>query len=199
MAEQWTGYASMIINYVEPGIKDKYKLSLTDLLSDPDSYIAKPDMWIAVENISEFIKGYVNDMISKMPKDKAALEKDAMKCDSITKQISQNISMQAKQNKVPFIKADSIERDTSKDEVINISTVDADILKLVEKLMAEAHFVSDFSSNYEEYKIGDWLFSGAKNYVIRVNMQPNSVLDLEVGREEVLDMLTGIQNAIKKE
>ncbi len=185
MAENWSGQADLLISILEPTVKEKSGLSLRDLLTDPGKYADTEGLDTKISNIRETAKVYVDTTIDGMPEEKKSFEDDAIKCDSVTKQLGQNISLQTKQNNVPIVKPDSMERNTDGDEVFYISSVDNSVLSLVQKLVTESKFVVDVGYSYRNYNIGEWLFGGAKNYVISVNLKPSAIIALDSARDEL--------------
>lgn len=193
MADTWSDSAGMLIDSVEPTVKQKYNISLRGLLTNPGRYSGTANLATTIDNIHEDIDNYVSETIDSMPEERKSFESDGLKCDSITKQLSQNISLQAKQNSVPLIRPDAMDRDEARDEVFYISSVDNSVLALVQKLVSASMVIADFSRMYRNYNIGEWLFStNAKNYVIRVNLQPSAIVTIDAARDEVNDLLDGV-------
>ncbi len=189
MADDWSTQTDILISVMEPTIQSKFGISLRDLLNDPGKYAGTEGLDTKVSNIKEEIGNYVSSTIDSMPDDKRSFEDDAIKCDSMTKQLNQNISLQTKQNNVPLIKPDSMDRNVNDDQVVYINAVDNSVLSLVQKLAATSIFVADFSKSYRNYNIGEWFFSGQKNYVIRVNLQPSALITLDSARDELSGLL----------
>ena len=175
MADMWSDYTDTIISIMEDEIKSKYDISIRDILSDPAGALDVENIGTKIANAEEDINKYIDDVNASLTDQRKALEDEASKCDSITKQLNQNIVMHTRQNNVPLIKPDSIDRDESRDEIIYISTVENGIMNLIGKLIASSNLVADFTNNYNEYSIGNWFFSGAKNYSIRVSLTTNPV------------------------
>ncbi|MCL4411549.1 hypothetical protein M1329_01270 [Candidatus Marsarchaeota archaeon] len=199
MPDNWSEPAGILIDSVEPTVKQKYNMSLRGLLASPGRYSGTANLNTTIDNIREDIDNYVSETIDSMPEERKSFESDALKCDSITKQLGQNISLQAKQNSVPMIKPDAMDRDETRDEVFYISSVDNSVLSLVQKLVAASTVVADFSRTYRNYNIGEWLFStNAKNYVIRVNLQPNAIVTIDAARDEVNGLLDGVMTFASK-
>lgn len=196
MADDWSAQTDLLISIMEPTIKSKFDISLRELLNDPSKYSNIEGLDTKVGNIEDAVKEYINTTIDGMPEEKKNFENDALKCDSVTKQLGQNISLQAKQNSVPLIKPDSMDRNRDNEETVYISSVDNSVLSLVQKLAASALFIADFSNSYRNYNIGEWLFGGAKNYVIRVNLQPSAIITLDSAKDELNALLDQVVNFV---
>ncbi|MCL5102197.1 MAG: hypothetical protein M1544_02470, partial [Candidatus Marsarchaeota archaeon] len=129
--------------------------------------------------------------------EKKEMEKDGLKCDAVTKQLSQNISMQAKQNNIPIVKPSDMDRNTDFEETIYINNVDNGTIALVAKLAGSASFIVDLSTTYKTYNLGKWLFDGQKNYVVNVAMEPNVYMDFDNVKEEIKALMDGVENTLK--
>jgi hypothetical protein len=119
------------------------------------------------------------------------------KADSITKQLSQNITSQARQNNTPVIRPVTMERDATREERLYIDAFDNSVISLVQRLVASSMLVADLGAAYKEYKIGSWLFSGNKNYLLSVYMPDNTLLSLETSRAELDNLLAAASDFIK--
>jgi hypothetical protein len=172
-------------------------VSARDILTKPAFYVSKSNIETTFSNIREDVENYIEELAKGMEDDKKDMEKDGLKCDAVTKQLSQNISMQAKQNNIPIIKPVSIDRNTDGEEVVYINNVDNGIIALIAKLSTSTSFIADFSTVYKTYNLGQWLFDGQKNYVINVAMEPNAYMDLDSAKEEINVIMDGIEGYFK--
>lgn len=189
MATLWSDYTDFVIGSIDKKIGNKYKMSLRDLLATPSEYGNQQDIDVTLKNMSEDINSYIDDAIAAMPEEKTALTNMLVKADSITKQIASNVSMQAKQYKVPMVKPVSIERNQDNEESIFIDAVGPDVLALVDKLVSSSTMVADFSYTYENSSVGSWFFGGSKNYMLNVYLPDNDVIMLEASRAEINELL----------
>ena len=85
-----------------------------------------------------------------------------------------------------------LERDETNDETRIISAYNDSIGELFDKILEKSNFIADLSTDYHEYKIGSWLFSGQKNYVLTINQPSSVVLSVENSRDEILALLDSI-------
>ena len=131
----------------------------------------------------------MDQALSKMSAQKQELDDNLTKADSVTKQLAQSISMQAKQNRVPFIVPVSIDRDDTKEEVISVDSAGSDVLALIEKIAASSTMIADFTTQYDNSLIGNWFFSGPKNYTINVYLPDSDVISMQDSRAELLGLL----------
>ncbi len=189
MAQFWSDYTDFVITSIDKSLEGKYKITLRDLLSDPEKYTSMQGIENTVKNMQADVTSFIDSSIASMPEEKTALEDALSRADSVTKQLLDSISLRSKQYKVPVIKPVSVGRDTAKDEVISVGTATQETLALVEKLASLSVFIADMSSTYENALIGSWLFSGSKDYIMNVFMPDNDVAMLESTKAELNDML----------
>lgn len=189
MADLWSDYADVLIKGVDKSLVSKYKISASDLFTDMTEYMSQPNLRLTIENMKDDSNKYVDGLLAGMPEAVKELNDNMAKANEATRQLSQNISMQAKQHDVPFIKPYDIARDTDSEEVIQVDLVNDQILKLVEKLVVGSNMVADFTYGFKNYNVGSWLFDrNVKNYRIDVYLPDNDAFDIELGRDEVNDL-----------
>ena len=189
MAELWSDYTDFVIDNIDKSIGKKYKMSLRDLLTDPESFSSDPNIQNTIKSMADDVNAYIDQALSKMSAQKQELDDNLTKADSVTKQLAQSISMQAKQNRVPFIVPVSIDRDDTKEEVISLDSAGSDVLALIEKLAASSTLIADFTTQYDNSLIGNWFFSGPKNYTINVYLPDSDIISMQDSRDELLGLL----------
>ncbi len=189
MADLWSDYTDFVIDNIDKSIGKKYKMSLRDLLTDPESFSSDPNIQNTIKSMADDVNAYMDQALSKMSAQKQELDDNLTKADSVTKQLAQSISMQAKQNRVPFIVPVSIDRDDTKEEVISVDSAGSDVLALIEKIAASSTMIADFTTQYDNSLIGNWFFSGPKNYTINVYLPDSDVISMQDSRAELLGLL----------
>ncbi len=185
MADLWSDYSDALIADIDAKLGSKYKMSISDLLTDPSKYAGNDNIQTTIKNMRSDVDFYIDDRLAKMADERKLLEDSVFKANSITTQLAQNISMQAKQYKVPVIKPVMIDRDDTDDVVIYVDAVDAPLLALVDKLSSSAMFIADYTYSYKQSKIGSWMFSGTVNRILSVFLRPSDVLSLENSKAEL--------------
>ena len=189
MADLWSDYTDFVIDNIDKSIGKKYKMSLRDLLTDPESFSSDPNIQNTIKSMADDVNAYMDQALSKMSAQKQELDDNLTRADSVTKQLAQSISMQAKQNRVPFIVPVSIDRDDTKEEVISVDSAGSDVLALIEKIAASSTMIADFTTQYDNSLIGNWFFSGPKNYTISVYLPDSDVISMQDSRDELLGLL----------
>ncbi len=197
MAEMWSDNADVIIKNVDKDIKAKYKFSLSEFLTNPADYASVPNVAITVSNMKEYVDEFGSSLLEGLDEEKKKLDDDAMKCDAVTSQIAQAIKAEARQSKIPIIKPATMLRDEGKEEVIYVKDASGDVLGLVSRLVDSSLMIADFTRQYENYQIGEWLFSGNKNYVLRVSLDPNPYLNVEASVKEINGLLDAAADYLK--
>lgn len=186
MAELWSDYADEIISSVDSAMSAKYgKVSIRKFLTNPGKYAGSPDMASNAQNMKNDVNAYLDTMLGELSSESKTLSDNLIKAESITTQLSQNISMQAKQNRLPLIKPITLDRDTTTDEIIYIDNVDSGVIALVEKLAAESVYIADSTTVYKDHKLGTWVFGGSKTYVVRAYLPQSEVILVENAKDEL--------------
>ncbi len=197
MAELWSDYTDAIIKEVDKQIGGKFRFSISDFLTDVPKYASEQSIEVTISNMREAANSHIDELLQGLPQQVKALGDSIAKANAITKQLSQNISMQAKQHDVPFIKPLQIDRNTANEETITINTVDDQAIKLMEKLTSTSNLVADFSYQYKDSWIGSWFFSGNKDYTVSVYVPQSDAFSLELSRIELNGLFDAAANYIK--
>lgn len=197
MADLWTDYTDAIITGIDSSGKGDSKITLRDFLTDPGKFAKEPSIQTKIKNIREAADGYIDQRAGQIAKEDQSLEDAIAKADTLSAQIGQSISVRAMQSKVPLIKPVAVDRDLTRDERILVNSVDTSTNTLIDKLVSESTLIADFSTNYKNYRIGEWLFSGAKNYVLAVYLDRNELLLMQGSRAEIDALIDAAANFIK--
>jgi len=197
MAELWSDYTDMMVGELEATVKSKYNLSLKKLLTNPMQFADDKTVSVKIDNIKEDVNKYLDDVVGQLEEERKALENNAVKSDSLTNQLNQRISLEAKQVNVPVIKPYAVARDETRDEIVYVNSVDSSTLALIDKLTNSSTFVADMTYKYKDYNIGVWFFSGQKNYVVSVALEPNPVLNVEGSRTELNMLIDNAKEILK--
>ncbi len=197
MAELWSDYTDGILKNLDKQVSMKYKLTLRSLLTDPAKYASQPNMHMTIENLKEEVHNYVEGRVKEMGAEKKAFEDALMRADAVTSQLGQSIVIQARQNNVPIIKPVTLDRDTDDDERIYIDSVDNNIIALLNKLVMSAMLIVDSTTTFGNYKVGEWLFSGHRHYVLVAYLPSNSYVLLQQSQDELINLLNTASSFIK--
>ncbi len=197
MAELWSDYTDAIIKEVDKQVGGKFSFSISDFLNDAPKYASERGIEVTISNMREAVNSHIDELLQELPEQVKALDDSIAKANAITRQLSQNISIQAKQNNVPLIKPMQIERDAAREETITINSVDDQTIKLAGKLISTSNLVADFSYQYKDSRIGSWFFSGNKDYTVSVYVPPSDAFSLELSRIELNSLFDAAANYIR--
>ncbi|MCW6159476.1 MAG: hypothetical protein LVQ95_00075 [Candidatus Micrarchaeales archaeon] len=197
MAALWSDYTDGVITNIDDSLKGKYKFTVREFLTNPAKFAKQPNIETTAGNMQDDALKFVDTALAGMTAQKAKLDSDVSKADSATKQLSQSISMQAKQYKIPVVRPALTYRDQTKDEIIYVDTVDTSITALVEKLVSSSKYITDSTVRYGNSSVGEWYFSGDKQYVLRVYLPPNEALSLQGTRDELALLFDTAKDFIK--
>ncbi len=199
MAELWSDYTDGVIKNIDKqiGTSSKYKFTLRSLLTDPSKYAAQPNVQMAIGNLKEEVGKYIEGKSKAMEEERKVFEDAMASSDAVTSQLDQLITMHARQGNVPVIRPVTVDRDTTRDETIYISSMDGSVEALLERLVAGSMLIADSTTAYGNYRVGEWLFSGSKNYVLSVFLPTNSYFLLQSSRDELVGLLDAASDFIK--
>ena len=198
MAELWSDYTDSLITDIDADLGDKYgKMNLRKFLNNPAKFAEQPGIETDFENLRNDANAYIDRLFEKLGAERQEFEDNLLKADTMTAQLGNNISMQAKQLKIPFIKPALMERDDSTDEKLYIDNVNPDVFSLIERLASGAIYIADNTSTYMGRKVGDWLFGGSKNYVLRAYVPQNPAMALNDSKEEINNLFDVASGFVK--
>lgn len=198
MAQLWSDYTDAMISDIDSAIGNKYgKLNLRKFLSDPTKFAAQPNISSDVQKMRDDTDTYFDTILGGLADRRKSLDDSLLKAEALTGQLSGNISMQAKQNRLPLVRPVSIDRDTSRDDIIYVESADSGVMALIEKLASSATYIADNTGTFNDRKIGEWIFGGDKSYVIRVYVPDNELVLVENSRNELNSLFDISMNYIK--
>jgi hypothetical protein len=198
MAELWSDYTDIIITDMDSALGAKYgKVNVRKFLSSPAKYAALPNISSDAQRMKSDANEYLDGVLEGLSEQKARLDDGLLKADSLTGQLSQSISMLAKQNRIPVIKPAFMERNTADDQVIYIDSVDSGVAALIEKLVANAVYIADRTDTYENRRVGEWLFGGQNSYIVKVYVPQNEVMLVQGAKDEINSLFDVAINFVK--
>jgi|GEM_PF-1834852 len=198
MADLWNDSTDMLLNDVDGFIFDSYKVHIKELLSNPYRFVEETNILDKIDKIKADVDDYIDTLLKTLVDERRDFENKAAAANALTNQLSQMISLAAKQKNIPVIKPTLFFIDQTKLDIIYIEKSDQNITALINKILPITTYISDTSVTYKGYSFGDWTFAtdSSKNYEIRVNIPSNMVFQLEQSRDTVDGLLTGTKKAI---
>jgi len=198
MADLWNDSTDMLLNDVDGFIFDSYKVHIKELLSNPYRFVEETNILDKIDKIKADVDDYIDTLLKTLVDERRDFENKAAAANALTNQLSQMISLAAKQKNIPVIKPTLFFIDQTKLDIIYIEKSDQNITALINKILPITTYISDTSVTYKGYSFGDWTFAtdSSKNYEIRVNIPSNMIFQLEQSRDTVDGLLTGTKKAI---
>lgn len=188
MADLSNDFTDTVISILEPEIQEKYKLSLTALLTNPDSVIDKENITEKITNIKIDVNNYIDNLISQSSDKQLELDKTMDNLNNLSIQLEQLINLEANQKQLPILTA-IFEHNEKQDQTIYFEKFNENEQLLVKKFIDSSIFIINTSEIYNHYKIGSWIFSGNKIYRIKVHVPENELLIIESTKIEINDLL----------
>ncbi|MCL4383541.1 MAG: hypothetical protein M1168_03675 [Candidatus Marsarchaeota archaeon] len=188
MADLPDNFLETVISILEPEISKNYNISFTALLTDPNSITDKENIDEKIKNIRRDANTYIDNLSAQSEDKQAELDKAMNNINNISDQAEQFITSQAMQNQTPLLNS-LFEHKEKQDEIIYFEKFNENEQLLVKKLLSSSLFVVNMSDNYNNYKIGSWIFAGNKNYNLKALMPPNELLIIGSVKQEINDLL----------
>jgi predicted RNA-binding protein with RPS1 domain len=184
----WDDQTELFVREIDTLTTKKYSLSIRDVMLDPDRFVKTEGIMAKLKGLRSESDNYFEDVMKDFQVEEENLEEDLKKADALYNQLSQVITSRASLGKVPVIKAADMDLSNSSQEIIYIDQLSAPIDSLVTKLVNSSIYIGDLSSSYRRYRLGNWLFSGQRSYVIATRMPDNPVVMVE-GSQKLIDSL----------
>lgn len=190
----WDDETDMFVSDLADKISDKYSINLRSLLMSPDKYLDRKGMADTAKQIRDEIDSYFSDLMKGMEGETQKLQTELESATSQYKQVDSVISGKAAVARIPYVRPMFVSRDTAKEELVVVEKYEESFDALIGRLVNISSYVADISSPYKDFKIGSWLFSGAKNYVFSINPPVSPVLAMENSKDIIESILDDIIN-----
>lgn len=196
MAKQlpWDEQTDGFISDLDETLSKKYGISLRSLLVNPNKYSGKKDLSKAIDGIRGDAATYFSELLDNLKEEQTKLEVELESADAQYREIDSLITNKSAAARVPYIKPLFVSRNPESEETIVIEKYDESLEAFVGKLVNASNYVADMSAVYKQYRLGSWVFSGAKNHVLTINPPASPVLVIENSRNQINDMLNDIEN-----
>ncbi|MGC8694153.1 MAG: hypothetical protein ACP5RI_00850 [Candidatus Micrarchaeia archaeon] len=200
MADSWDDDVDGLLTDVDDLLYSKYKIHVKDLLNNPYRF----GNFNNIVNITELMKSdvddYINGFIDLMKNEVKKLNDDELKATAVTSQISQTLSLAAKQKNIPIITPVSYSPDQTRTEIILIENNDQNLTLLLQKLIENAILVIDTTIKYENYKFGNWtiITQNGKNYNIQLNINSNMLLKIMQSKKTIDNLFDNAGTIVKE-
>ncbi len=190
--KKWSDSTDMFIDRIDQQLGSKYGVSLRRLLTNPAVIGEEENKKDIIEGFKKDVSSFFEGLLTSLDSERKDFEAQLEKTTEEYNKISGLLKEKSAALKIPYVNPLLIERDETNDETIIISAYNDSIGELFDKILEKSNFIADLSTDYHEYKIGSWLFSGQKNYVLTINQPSSVVLSVENSRDEILALLDSI-------
>jgi transcription termination factor NusB len=188
----WDEQTDIFVDDLNETLSKKYNINVRSLLMSPDRYLGKKGIGDIAKGIKTDTESYFSQILDGMKDEQTALDTQMENATAQYKQIDSVIASKSAVSRVPYVKPLFVNRNPDNEETVVIEQYSDDLDALIGKLVGGSSYVADLSAEYKEHKLGSWLFSGAKNYVLTVNPPASPVLQIESSRETINGVLDDI-------
>lgn len=172
-------------------------LSLREVLLSPDKYLGETDILKDLETLQSIADGYFTETLSKLQDEQKELDQLLAMADMNYSKIDSVIATKASAGRVPYMQPYAVYTNPDQREEIMIDKYEDSLELLIGRLANGANYVANLSGSYKEHKLGSWLFSGSKAYVLTLNPPTSVVMDIERSKTAIKDMLASIAEGAK--
>jgi hypothetical protein len=197
MAKQipWDDQTDGFISELDDSLSKKYGMSIRSLLLNPSKYMGKKGLNATVGGIRADVEAYFAALLGSMKDEQAKLDSELESADTQYREIDSLITNKAATARVPYVKPFFLTRNQDKEETIVIDKYDESLEAFVGKLVSISNFVADVSAVYKQYRLGSWVFSGVRNYVLNINPPASPVLVMDNSKVIINSILDEIETS----
>jgi transcription termination factor NusB len=175
----WDAQTDAFVSDLNSIISKKYSVSFRSMLLNPDAYVKKKDIADTVKKVKAEVNSYFSQLLANLKDEQSALGTELAKKTDQYKKVDSVVSTKSSVLRIPYVKPLFISRNPDNEETILVEQYDSGLDALIGKLVGASNYVADLSATYKENRLGSWLFSGAKNYVLTINPPTSPVLAID--------------------
>jgi transcription termination factor NusB len=175
----WDAQTDAFVSDLSAIISKKYSVNLRSMLLNPADYVKKKGIADTLTKVRAEVKGYFSQLLDNLKEEQDSLDAELAKKTDQYKKVDSVISSKSSVLRIPYVKPLFIARNPTNEETIVVEQYDSGMDALIGKLVGGSNYVADISATYKEHRLGSWLFSGAKTYVLTINPPVNPVLAIE--------------------
>ncbi len=191
----WDEDTDGFISDLDDIVSKKYGMTLRSLLLNSAKYTGRLDAGATIDGAKEEVRTYFDSLLEGLKDEQAKLHSELEIANSQYISVDSAVTDKAAAARIPYIKPMYVSRQRESEEVVFIERYDESLEPFVGKLVAASNYVADVSAVYKTYRLGSWLFSGAKNHVLTINPPTSPILMIESSRDTVNDMLDALSPA----
>jgi hypothetical protein len=200
---EWDEQTDAFITAIDNANKTEksYDISLRDLLTNPNKYMTMVDLEAKISSAKKAVDKYFATTASNFEEESKELNALLIQCDDSYSKINETISSKSSTARVPYVSPYFVYSDPESREEILIEKHTEEIDFLIGKLVNVSHYVADLSGSFRKHKLGSWLFSGEKNYVLSIRAPESILMDMERSNNlinNILDSISEGYNMVRK-
>jgi hypothetical protein len=188
----WDEDTEEFVSDLDDIISKKYGMTLRNLLLNPSKYTVRPGAAATIADAKQDVHAYFDSLLEGLKDEQSKLQSEMELADSQYAAVDSVITEKAAAARVPYIRPMYVSRQREGEEVVLIERYDESLEPFVGKLVNASNYVADVSATYKTYRLGSWLFSGAKNHVLTINPPASPVLAIESSRDTINGLLDAI-------
>ena len=175
----WDAQTDAFVSDLNSIISKKYSVSFRSMLLNPDAYVKKKDIADTVKKVKAEVDTYFSQLLGNLKDEQASFATELEKKTDQYKKMDAVVSNKSSVLRIPYVKPLFVRRNPDNEEMMLVEQYDSGMDALIGKLVGVSNYVADISATYKEHRLGSWLFSGTKNYVLTINPPTSPVLAIE--------------------
>ncbi|MEM0086751.1 MAG: hypothetical protein QW774_01970 [Candidatus Micrarchaeaceae archaeon] len=188
----WDDTTDIFVTELDKKVEDSHGFKLRDLLLNPINYTSRADFADTFADIRKIVDDYFKGLHDTYADDEQKFNSDLEEVSNEYSKIDGLLSQKAAAASIPYIKPINVVRNTDNDENIVITKYEGSMDALFERLIRQSNYVADLSTQYKQYTIGSWLFSGSKQYLVSLRMPESIAFDLQDAESTIGALLDNI-------
>lgn len=188
----WDAQTDAFVSDLSAIISKKYSVNLRSILLNPADYAKKKGIADTLTKVRDEVNGYFTQLLDNLKDEQESLDAELTKKTEQYKKVDSVVSSKSSVLRIPYVRPLFIARNPTNEETIVVEQYDSGMDALIGKLVGASNYVADISATYKEHRLGSWLFSGTKTYVLTINPPVNPVLAIENGNALITTILDSI-------
>jgi hypothetical protein len=190
----WDESLNQFMDELDKASSKKLNISIKDMLSDPDKYSKDAKFDANLAAMKQLVISYFGEMIDAIPEEKQRVSNELGRVDKEYQAIDSTVKDKASFVNVPYIEPTGLDFDVDKQEVITISGADNSIDGLISKLLGISNYVANVSTQYKNYMLGAWYFSGTtRGYQLVIDPPVSRVIIFENAKDSIVNLLDSLK------
>lgn len=188
----WDDQTGEFISAIDEITNEEASISLKELLLRPEQYANVKDISKKVRDVRDIVSNYFNGLLDNLKDEQDRLQLELESINVQYKKINDVVSAKSTTLKVPYIRPLYVDVNQDLREEIVIEQYNDSLDSLIGKLVSTSTYIADVSDTYKNQKLGSWLFSGGKPYVLTMRRPASMVVMIERSSDLINDRLDSV-------